>query len=471
MQVRFLSGALRLRHFYFIGNFYETSLCVMKDERSGIILDKKKQIKEKCHSFLEWCKDIGGLIKENRMIAIAVLVFIAIVVVAIAVSTAIGKNSKNSEAAAAAIVETESSTEVEALVVPDDPLEENAYPEINAIVKQYYQAMADGDIATLRSIMTGLDEKEEIKIVKKSEYVDSYPTVTCYTKKGPLEDSFIVYAYYEVKLVDFENLTPGMNALYLCKNEEGSYYINGETQDNRTIAYCEMISAQDDVVDLVNTVQVKYNELKAIDAELSEFLAELPDILTAKVGEELAKMEAEENLETVETEAVAETEETAEAEATEEEQETVIKTVRTTEVVNVRSSDSQTADKVGKAQAGDEYTLLEEKGNGWSKIMFEGQEAYIKTEFLEVVSEEVVEDDNNNENEESEEEAAENSPTSGTATVTDTINVRKDASTSADKLGVCYPGDKLEVVMKRADGWTEVKYKGKKGYVKSEFLE
>lgn len=427
-------------------------------------MDKKKKLKEKFQSFMEWCKDIGGLIRENHKIAIAVLVFVVLVIVVIVVSSLIGKRTNNKEAAA--VIETESSTEAETLVVPDEPLKEDAYPEINSIVKKYYQAMADGDMDTLHSITTGLDEKDEIKIVKKSEYVEGYPVVTCYTKQGPQEDSYIVYAYYEVKLKDYESLTPGMNALYLCKDDAGTYYINGETQDDRTIAYCEMISAQDDVVDLVNTVQVKYNELKSTDVELSEFLAELPDILTAAVGEELARREAEENAAVEETETEEETEIQTDADDAEE---TVTKTVRTTDVVNVRSSDSSTADKVGKAQAGDEYTLLEEKANGWSKILFEGEEAFIKTEFLEVVSEETVE--NNGSDEEDSAQAASDSPSSGTATVTDTINVREDASTKADKLGVCYQGEKLEVVTKRADGWTEVKYKGKRGYVKSEFLE
>ena len=421
---------------------------------------------------MEWCKDIGGLIKENKMIAIAVFMLVAIVFVAIIVSTMIGKNPGSNEVAAA-VVETESTTEPETLTVPDEPLEEDAYPEVNNVVKQYYQAMADGDIDTLHTIMTGLDEKEEIKIAKKSEYVESYPTVTCYTKKGPIEESYIVYAYYEVKLVDFENLTPGMNALYLCKNEAGSYYINGETQDDKIIAYCEMVSSQDDVVDLVNTVQVKYNELKATDAELSEFLAELPDILTAAVGEELAKSEAEANPADVETttEATTETEEElAQAEGGEEQK--VVKTVRTTAVVNVRSSDSSTADKVGKAQLGDEFKLLEEKGNGWSKIMFEGEEAFVKTDYLEVVSEEVVENSSDDDDDNSTSGSSDaDSPSSGTAVAKETINVRKDASTSADKIAVCYKGEKLEVVTKRADGWTEVKYNGKKGFVKSEFLE
>jgi len=441
-------------------------------------LDKKHGIKEKWHSFIEWCKDIGGLIKENRNITIAIVIFVALVIVAIVISTTLGAKSPSTEAVAVAETTAAASTEEETtLTVPDEPLQENAIVEVNELVKKYYQAMADGDMDTLLSIATGLDEKEQIKIVKKSEYVENYPTVICYTKQGPITDSYIVYAYYEVKLVDFETLTPGMNALYVCKNEDGSFFINGETQSDEVIEYCEMISAQDDVVDLVNTVQVKYNEIKSTDKELSKFLDDLPDILTAAVGEELAKMEAEANeAAAAETQAEEETAEAASGEAelaegveeAEEVTETVVKTVRTTEVVNVRSSDSVTADKVGKAQLGEEYKLLEEKVNGWSKIEFEGKEAYIKTEYLEPAE---VEETVVTANEEEDADAAANSPTEGTATVTDTVNVRKSASTSADKLGVCYPGEELEVIMKQADGWTKVKYKGETGYVKSEFLE
>lgn len=446
-------------------------------------MNKKQGIKEKWHSFIEWCKDIGGLIKENRNVTIATVVFVALAVAAIIISTMLGEKSPNAEALAVAEATSVAETEEETtMVIPDEPLQENAFPEINELVNQYYQAMADGDIDTLTKISTGLDEKEQIKISKKSEYVENYPTVTCYTKQGPIADSYIVYAYYEVKLVDYETLTPGMNALYVCKNESGAYYINGETQSDEIIEYCETISSQDDVVDLVNTVQVKYNEIKSTDMELSKFLDELPDILTAAVGEELAKLEAEANeaaaaeTQTEEEPSVAEAGEDGieVADASEEGQEvteTVVKTVRTTEVVNVRSSDSVTADKVGKAQLGEEYKLLEEKVNGWSMIEFEGKEAYIKTEYLEPadVEETVVSEDT--EDEADAEEAADNSPTEGTATVTDTVNVRKSASTSADKLGVCYPGEELEIIMKQADGWTKVKYNGATGYVKSEFLE
>ncbi len=439
-------------------------------------MKKQQGMKEKMRSLIEWCKDIGGLIKENRNVVIAIVIFLALVVVAFVVSASLGEKSPSAEAVVIAeTTDLASTEEATTMTVPDEPLQEDAFAEVNELIVKYYQAMADGDVATLTTIATGLDEKEQIKIVKKSEYVENYPTVTCYTKQGPIADSYIVYAYYEVKLVDFETLTPGMNALYVCKNEEGTYYINGDTQPDEIIEYCELVSAQDDVVDLINTVQVKYNEIKSADEKLSEFLDNLPDILTAAVGEELAKLEAQANEAAAAEEAASEVAEAASegAEVAEEAQEpvteTVVKTVRTTEVVNVRSSDSVTADKVGKAQLGEEYKLLEERVNGWSKIEFEGKEAYIKTEYLEPVD--VEETVVSQEEEEDAQEAADNSPTEGTATVTDTVNVRKSASTSAEKLGVCYPGEKLEVIMKQADGWTKVKYNGATGYIKSEFLE
>ena len=39
-----------------------------------------------------------------------------------------------------------------------------------------------------------------------------------------------------------------------------------------------------------------------------------------------------------------------------------------------------------------EFTVLEQKENGWSKIEYEGKDAYIKSDYLEVISEEPAAD-------------------------------------------------------------------------------
>ena len=440
-------------------------------------MKKENKMKELWNAFIDWCKDIGGLVKENKLIMTIIFAFIIVIVAAIGISVALG-NSGGEEAALATEIST---TEEASVVATEEELEQDVYPAVNELMKKYYQAMADGDVETLLTIAEGLDQKEQIKIVKKSEYIESYPVVTCYTKKGLAEDTFIVYAYYEVKLTGFEECAPGLNTWYVVGDNAGKYVVSAGEQSADVIAYCESVSAQDDVVDLFNTVQVKYNDIKTNNVELSAFLDELPELLTAAVGEELAKIEAEEAKLREEQEKA---EEAQSAQEDEDKEIVIVKTVKTTDVVNVRSSDSETADKVGKAQKGEEFDLVEEKGNGWSKIIFEGKEAFIKSEFLVAAKEETVEPSKEEEEETKEDSKKEDSkedkdedeeeadvPSNGTFTVTQTINVRKSASETADKLGVCYPGDTLEIVMKQADGWTKVKFKGQTGYVKSDVLK
>ncbi len=404
---------------------------------------------------IEWFKDIIALMKENKKILVVVAVFVVAIVAAILITNNLA--NKNQTSGEAVLADATNEEAVQNYEIPNDEMEKDAYPEINELMKKYYTAAAAGDVDTVATLRTGIDDKEKITIQKKSEYINSYPSITCYTKKGPIEDSFLVYVYYEVVLEGFEERIPALNVWYVCKNESGSYYINEELQDESVTEYCKVISVQDDVVDLSNTINVKFNEIMASNEELALFMDELAATMKVSVGEELAKVEVPVEEEPVVEEVDTETEES-----------TVI-TVKAITVVNVRNSDSEKADKVGKASEGQQFTLLEEKVNGWSKIDFEGQEAYIKTEFLEKVGQTVTESApaNNVTNE----EAAVASPSSGTATVKETIKLRKSASTDSEQLGVCYTGERLEVIEKQSDGWSKVKYNGKTGYVKSEFLE
>ena len=59
----------------------------------------------------------------------------------------------------------------------------------------------------------------------------------------------------------------------------------------------------------------------------------------------------------------------------------------------------------------------------------------------------------------------------GTVTVIENVRIRASASENGEKLGTAYVGEKLEVIMKQADGWTKIKYNGKTAYVKSDFVE
>lgn len=356
---------------------------------------------------------------------------------------------------------------VDELETPQFELEENAHPEINNLIRTYYDAQAEGDIETISSLNTYLDEIETIRVQELSKYIDSYPVLNVYTKPGLAENTYVTYVYSEVQFSDVDLPLPGMQTYYIGINDEGDYFINDGTYDDTVWNYIKEITLQDDVVDLNNKVVVEYNELLAEDEELNEFIAYLKEKINEDVGEILAQAESAEE----------ETADTAQEEGDTQGAFQMIRTARATDVVNIRTSDSEEADKIDKAQVGQEFTLLEQRGNGWSRVEYNGKDAFIKSDYLEIISEETLIVDTSAPAEETQEEeegeavAASNDVSMGTVKVIENVRVRKSASTEAESLGTVYVGDELELLMKQADGWTKIKYQGQNAYVKSEYVE
>lgn len=401
-----------------------------------------------------------------------VLPVILIVCVALTIVIAIQANKRKVEQEETVVAPEENAAEEEALLeVPEVPLEKDAVPGINDLFNTYYKAMVEGDTATMEKLVYYMDATEILRAAETSKYIDEYPPLEIYTKVGPKEGTYIAYVYSELKFHDYEKPIPGMRTYYVCTNEEGELYINedGEESDSE-LHYMREVQLQGDVIDLNNKAAEAYNKMVVEDPQLADFLLELREEIEKNVGEALAHAEqSEESEEGAEEETPEETGEETPAE--------VVTKVKTTDVVNIRTSDSETADKLGKAAVGDEFELLEEKGNGWSKVKYEGGEAFIKSDYLEPSETAAASDAEQNEDDEEEEqeEQADNSSdsqeTTGTVTVKENVRVRKGASENSDKLGTAYAGEKLEVIMKQADGWTKIKYKGNTAYVKSDYVE
>lgn len=430
----------------------------------------------KLHMLKEKSIDVKDWIMDHTKI---VMPLVLVVCVLITVLVAVNANQrealkKEAELAAAALTAAEGNTSVDGLTSPQFELEENAHQEINSVVRSYYDAQASGDIETISSLNTYLDEIEKIRVEELSKYIESYPVLDVYTKPGLTENTYVTYVYAEVKFQDIEQELPGMQTYYIGQDENGNFFINDGAYNDSIWNYIKEVTLQDDVVDLNNKVVVEYNELLANDEELSEFIAYLKEKINEDVGEILAAAEQPDVSDETDS---AGTEDVTQADASAEDtaDSNVIKTVKATDVVNIRTSDSETADKIDKAQVGQEFTLLEEKGNGWSKVEYDGKEAYIKSEFLEVVAEQAVDAENTEDSQEDDVQEADNSNASnaanGTVKVIENVKVRKSASTDADSLGTVYVGETLELIMKQADGWTKVKYKGETAYVKSDYVE
>ncbi|MCI8773909.1 MAG: SH3 domain-containing protein [Lachnospiraceae bacterium] len=414
-------------------------------------------------------ESLGSWLVRHAKIVMPV-VLAACVIITVVISIRANKKDAEQQGDVAANSTLEETTDV--YVVPEVALQENTIPEITELIDNYYTAQAEGDVDTIRSLVSDIEESEVLRIVETSKYVENYPSLEIYTKAGPVDNTYIVYVCSELKFTDYDDLFPGMKVFYVCVDENGQYYINeSEEGSDNELTYIREVTLQDDVVDLNNKVAAAYNDMVAENPELAQFILDLNDEIKKNVGGALAQEEDENDSE----EAGGENEA---AENTETGPEVVVTKVRATDVVNIRSSDSETADRLGKAAIGDEFKLIEKIGNGWSKIEYEGAEAYIKSEFLEDIETEVV--DNSNEGNETDNEtettqepetASVTVETNGTVTVIENVRIRSSASENSEKLGTAYVGDKLELVMKQADGWTKIKYNGKTAYVKSDYVE
>lgn len=387
--------------------------------------------------------------KELLMNAAKVLLPVAACVIVIAAVISFVSSRKSQTV----VLNTDTSSDTPAVVtLGEEPLAENAHTDVNELMRTFYTALADGDMDTVKAIKDYNTDREIITYEKKSEFIESYDNVNCYTKPGIEDNSYFVYATYDVKIKDIATEAPGLNAFYVYTADDGSLKIDGDTEENIKAAF-KLVTSQDDVVDLYNKIDVNYNEATASDKALDQFMTELPKVIKESVGVALAQLETQdENGEPAQAQESqpAETQTPAETEQPLQNQ-VVNQIVRTTDTVNVRSSDSEEADKIGKAQAGTELKRIEERINGWSKVIFEDKEAYIKSDYLEVVSTgEIIE-------------------SAGTVTATTNVNVRSQASQESERLGSAPAGSTYNLVEDQGE-WYKIDYNGTTGYVKAEFF-
>ena len=229
-------------------------------------------------------RKIGKRLKEDKVYSrtfysiIAVLIALIVVIIVSVSCSKKEDNGADNEISANSVSENQTAGTVDYTV-----------PDVNALVNQYFAAMTTGDTAAITAMKDTAAQEDLIKIEKESAYIDEFDNIKVYTKPGPLTDSYVAFAYYEIKFKDISTLAPGLTTLYICPREDGSLYICDGDLDDNTTAYIKSVVAQDDVVDLFSMVETKYAEAIDADADLSSFM----DNLSAKLDEEVSQAMAQ----------------------------------------------------------------------------------------------------------------------------------------------------------------------------------
>lgn len=342
--------------------------------------------------------------------------------------------------------------EVQPEAAEEDPLEVDAYDGINQVVLKYFQGLSEGDIALVEEAVDVLSDEEKLTIEKKKDYIEEYQDVVCYTKKGMDEDSYVVFASYEMKIYNIETPAPGIMALYVCTAEDGSHYIfNGEASEELENYVLELAS-QEEVAAVIAEIDEKYQQLLAEDEDLGKFAQTMLESQETAQEEAPAANDGKELTDPVLT--------------------TVNDGVRIREG---RSTDSRT---LGAIANGTEVKVYASFEDGWSKIEYNGVVGHCKTEFLTstegvpmLSGEEAEEPAEEDIQEEDTQEEASSTEVNKQMQFKETVRIRADRSTESERIANGYTSELVKVLENYSDGWSKIEYNGKVGYCKTEFLE
>ena len=302
----------------------------------------------------EWISDNLRYI----LLGLALVLVLAIAVLGIRAISNIA-NGSGSPSGDTEAIETESDTAATSDVIVETETDNTSQTSILTrndarvltVMTSYYAARTNGDTETLRKLDPSMDEQEEASMT--SSYVESYSDISTYSKPGLTAGSYLVYVCYNGKLKNIETLVPSLIECYLMTDEEGNLYIADTDGDEKIKAFCAENSQSEEVQNLVSSVQSDLEAAENADPALTEFMAQYGNSPSS------GDSDADESGETEGTEIVA------------------------LDVCNIRSTPEITDDNIiGSLYTGETATKLGETADGWTEIDYNGESAYVSSEFV-----------------------------------------------------------------------------------------
>ena len=224
---------------------------------------------------------------------------------------------------------------------------ETADADITALIKSYYQALGEKDIATLKTLEDDFTPSDESKVTNLKDYIEGYEVGDVYTKKGMTDDSYVVYAcfYYICQGVDTK--APALTQFYVYKNDDGNWVIDNDALQNSEVsAYMEAQLSDSDVTALVSKVQDELDQAQEEDSSLADFLNGLGDEASVSTQAENGTM------------------------------------LTAIDDCNVRAEANTDAEILGVISAGDQVEKQGTDGE-WIQIDYDGETGYIRGDLLE----------------------------------------------------------------------------------------
>jgi len=245
--------------------------------------------------------------KQNEMEGILIRnkIYIAVIVVLLIVNIGLSYTLFNEKAKDPQknLAQSENNPEDNTQEAPEEPipepennLEENTHASIDKLVEKYCEYIASGDVEALEGIVDVLSDEEKEKIQNRAAFIDSFENVACYTKNGPIEDSYIVFVCYDMKLINIETSAPDIICLYVGPKGDDGRRIHYGSIDASMQEYVAELEQDPEVQALYDDVSTRYQEAQEKDETLAAFIQKISGQV-AEQPEETAEENTEETSE------------------------------------------------------------------------------------------------------------------------------------------------------------------------------
>ena len=243
---------------------------------------------------------------------------------------------------------------------------------------------------------------------------------------GATDDSYLVSTIYDLKFYEIDTPAPGMDFFYVERDGKGNLYINNvyssynfnfleNELDENLYSMILNYEKSDDVKALQSQVQTKYDEAVASDDKLANMVGGTLRNAIANWKDSVADIQADDTqsgteVDNTQAADTTQTEDTQQDDPKQEDTQTTDESkkddsktddtktddskkdntkkktgkVKTKDICNVRAKASKDAEVLGKVDIGVKLKKLGTSGE-WTKVKFQGQKGYIKSDLLEEV--------------------------------------------------------------------------------------
>ena len=130
--------------------------------------------------------------------------------------------------------------------------------------------------------------------------------------------------------------------------------------------------------------------------------------------------------------------------------------------LNVRSEASTSSKVIGSLSGNSKVTIIGEEG-AFYKIEYKGSHGYVAKEYIKDIKDEIVTEPEKPSN-------PENSKKTGVVTASKGLNVRKEANTSSQIVGILNSGESVEIIGEE-NGFYKITYKGQEAYASKNYID